>query len=54
MQNHTHTEITVIIDTSEQGYNAAISSDAICKITDTQIIVIIDTSEQGYNVAVSS
>jgi hypothetical protein len=26
MQNHTHTEITIIIDTSEQGYNAAISS----------------------------
>jgi hypothetical protein len=25
-QNHTHTHITVIIDTSEQGYNAAISS----------------------------
>jgi excinuclease UvrABC ATPase subunit len=26
MQNHTHTQITVIIDTLEQGYNAAISS----------------------------
>jgi flavin-binding protein dodecin len=26
MQNHTHREITVIIDTSEEGYNAAISS----------------------------
>jgi hypothetical protein len=26
MQNHTHTKITVIIDTLEQGYNAAISS----------------------------
>jgi hypothetical protein len=26
MQNHTHTQITVIIDTSEQGYNVAISS----------------------------
>jgi hypothetical protein len=25
MQNLTHTQITVIIDTSEQGYNAAIS-----------------------------
>jgi hypothetical protein len=25
MQNHTHTQITVIIDTSEQGYNATIS-----------------------------
>jgi hypothetical protein len=38
MQNHTHThtqrEITVIIDTSEEGYNAAIS-DEICKITPT-------------------
>jgi hypothetical protein len=26
MQNHTHTQITVMIDTSEQGYNVAISS----------------------------
>jgi hypothetical protein len=26
MQNHTHTQITIIIDTLEQGYNAAISS----------------------------
>jgi hypothetical protein len=26
MQNHIHREITVIIDTSERGYNAAISS----------------------------
>jgi hypothetical protein len=51
---HTHTQITVIIDTSEQGYNSAISSDAICKITHTQITIIIDTSEQGYNAAISS
>jgi hypothetical protein len=26
MQNHTDTQITVIIDASKQGYNAAISS----------------------------
>jgi hypothetical protein len=51
---HTHTHITVIIDTSKQGYNAAISSSRICKITHTEIIVIIDTSEQGYNAAISS
>jgi hypothetical protein len=50
----TYTQITVIIDTSEQGYNAAISSDVICKITHTRITIIIDTSEQGYNAAISS
>jgi hypothetical protein len=26
MENHTQREITIIIDTSEEGYNAAISS----------------------------
>jgi hypothetical protein len=51
----THTQITVIIDTSEQGYNAAISSwRDMQNHTHTQITVIIDTSEQGYNAAISS
>jgi hypothetical protein len=54
MQNHTHTQITVIIDTSEQGSMQPYLHDAICKITHTQITIIIDTTEQGYNAAISS
>jgi hypothetical protein len=50
----THIQITVIIYTSEQGYNAAISSWRDMQITHTQITIIIDTSEQGYNAAISS
>jgi hypothetical protein len=50
-----HTQITVIIDISEQGYNAAISSwGDMQNHTHTQTTVIIDTSEQGYNAAISS
>jgi hypothetical protein len=52
IQNHTHTQITVIIDTSEQGYNIMqpYLHDEICKITHTHrsCLQVVDLAARGH------
>jgi hypothetical protein len=52
MQNHTHTQIIVIIDTSKQGYNIMrpYIHDDICKITHTQrsCLQVVDLAARGH------